>query len=64
MVLQFYESLLGDSPYFAGEELTLADVVAGTLVPSLPLFGIHLEPYPKVKAWSESQEEFVSAARG
>lgn len=52
-VLQFYESLLGDSPYFAGEELTLADVVAGTLVPSLPLFGIDLAPYPKVKAWSE-----------
>ncbi len=37
-VLQLYESLLGDSPYFAGEELTLADVVAGTLVPSLLLF--------------------------
>lgn len=52
-VLQFYESLLGDSLYFAGEELTLADIVAGTLVPSLPLFGIDLEPYPKVKVWSE-----------
>jgi glutathione S-transferase len=52
-VLQFYESLLGDSPYFAGEELTLADIVAGTLVPSLPLFSIDLAPYPKVKAWSQ-----------
>ena len=52
-VLQFYERLLGDCPYFAGEEFTLAEVVAGTLVPSLPLFGISLDEYSKLKVWSE-----------
>lgn len=58
-VLQFYENLLGDNLYFAGEEFTLAEVVAGTLIPSLPLFGISLESYPQLKAWSErlSQRE-------
>jgi glutathione S-transferase len=52
-VLQFYENLLGDKFYFAGEEFTLAEVVAGTLIPSLPLFGISLESYPQLEAWSE-----------
>ena len=58
-VLQFYETLLGDKLYFAGEEFTLAEVVAGTLIPSLPLFGISLEDYPNLKAWSDrlSQRE-------
>lgn len=47
-ILQFFEELLDEHTYFAGEEFTLADVVAGTLVPSLPL-----EDYPHLKAWSE-----------
>lgn len=29
--LSFLENLLGDSPYFASEQLTLAEIVAGTL---------------------------------
>jgi glutathione S-transferase len=52
-VMQFYESLLDGHSYFAGGEITLADIVAGTLVPSLPLFGFSLDPYPRLKAWSE-----------
>jgi glutathione S-transferase len=47
-ILQFFEELLNQQTYFAGEEFTLAEVVAGTLVPSLPL-----ENYPHLKAWSE-----------
>ncbi len=47
-ILQFLEELLNQQTYFAGEEFTLAEVVAGTLVPSLPL-----ENYPDLKAWSE-----------
>lgn len=46
-ILHFLENLLGEQTYFAGEEFTLAEVVAGTLVPSLPL-----EHYPHLKAWS------------
>lgn len=53
-ILQFFEKLLNEQKYFAGEQFTLAEVVAGTLVPSLPL-----EDYPHLKAWSEqlSQRE-------
>jgi glutathione S-transferase len=47
-ILNFFEELLNEQTYFAGDELTLAEVVAGTLVPSLPL-----ENYPRLKAWSE-----------
>jgi glutathione S-transferase len=56
-VLQFYESLLGDRPYFAGEKFTLAEVVAGTLVPSLSHFGFSLEAYPYLQAWSQRLEQ-------
>jgi glutathione S-transferase len=58
-VLQFFESLLGRGDYFLGAELSLADIVAGTLMPSLPMFGFDLRSYPKVNAWAErlSQRE-------
>jgi len=52
-VMQLYENLLGNHSYFVGEELTLADIVAGTLLPSLPLFGFSLGLYPRLKAWLE-----------
>ncbi|MBE9101278.1 glutathione S-transferase family protein [Vacuolonema iberomarrocanum] len=52
-VLQFYENLLGQHSYFVAEQLTLADIVAGTLVPSLPMLGFPLDIYPRLKAWSE-----------
>ncbi|MGF1490928.1 MAG: glutathione S-transferase family protein [Microcoleaceae cyanobacterium] len=50
--LNFMEDLLRHSPYFAGEQITLAEIVAGTMVPALPKIGISLEPYPKLQAWS------------
>ena len=51
--LSFLENLLGDSPYFAGEQLTLAEIVAGTLVYRTPDLGIALTNYPRLKVWSE-----------
>lgn len=48
IILQFLESLLGESSYFIGESLTLADIVAGTIVPSLPL-----NDYPRLQTWAE-----------
>jgi glutathione S-transferase len=56
-ILHFYETLLGDNTYFAGEKFTLAEVVAGTLIPSLPLFGFSLDDYPRLLAWAERLEE-------
>ncbi len=53
-VLTFFEKLLGDRPYFGSDNLTLADVVAGTIIPILLLRGgISLDKYPKVSAWYE-----------
>ncbi|MFB2878734.1 glutathione S-transferase family protein [Floridanema aerugineum] len=52
-ILQFYENLLGDNTYFAGEMFSLAEVVAGTLLESLPMFGIAIDIYPKLNNWLE-----------
>ncbi|AFY57025.1 glutathione S-transferase [Rivularia sp. PCC 7116] len=48
IILQMFEELLGKQTYFAGEEFTLAEVVAGTLIPSL-----RLENYPHLKAYTQ-----------
>lgn len=52
-VLNFFEGLLADRPYFGSDRLTLADIVAGTMVPGLSDFGVPLNGYPKLKAWTE-----------
>ncbi|MBN3874333.1 MULTISPECIES: glutathione S-transferase family protein [unclassified Nostoc] len=52
-VLKFFENLLDDRPYFASHNLTLAEVVAGTVVDVLPSVGISLSDYPKLNAWCD-----------
>ena len=52
-VLKFFENLLDDRPYFASHNLTLAEVVAGTVVTLLPSIGISLSKYPKLNAWCD-----------
>ncbi|MCL6752668.1 glutathione S-transferase domain-containing protein, partial [Nostoc sp. CCCryo 231-06] len=52
-VLKFLENLLDDRPYFGSENLTLAEVVAGTVVIWLPEVGISLINYPKLNAWHD-----------
>jgi glutathione S-transferase len=66
-ILQFFEDtiagadskLFGDRPYLTGNTFTSADIVAGTLVPSAAMFGISLDPYPRLNAWIDllSQRE-------
>ena len=51
--LSFLENLLGDSFYYGGEELSLADIVAGSVINVLPFFNISLDNYPRLGAWSE-----------
>ncbi|HIK17657.1 MAG TPA: glutathione S-transferase family protein [Leptolyngbyaceae cyanobacterium M33_DOE_097] len=51
--LRFLEGLLGDASFFAGEPITLAETVAGTLIPVLPKLAIPLTSYPRLQAWSE-----------
>jgi glutathione S-transferase len=50
-VLQFLEGLLDDRPYFGSKTITLADTVASTMLYTLSLADIPLDPYPKLKAW-------------
>ena len=53
-VLKFFENLLGDRAFFGSQNLTLAEVVAGTIVPWLLREGVLLsEDYPKVSAWCD-----------
>lgn len=68
-ILDLFETLLNDKHYFTGSEFTRAEVVAGTLVPSLPL-----DAHPKLKDWAarladreswqqtEAQPEDIEAA--
>lgn len=56
-VLAFFENLLGESTYFGGQQLTLAEAVAGTLIAALigfgSLWGNPLNNYPKLSDWYE-----------
>ena len=52
-VLKFFENLLDERPYFGSENITLAEVVAGTVIPWLPRGGLSLSDYPKLSAWCD-----------
>lgn len=52
-VLKFLTELLSDRPYFGSQQLTLADIVAGTAIPLLPQLGVPLEIYPQITDWCE-----------
>ena len=52
-VLKFMENLLGDSPYFGSDCLSLGDIAAGTVVPQLSSIGVSLDDYPKLNTWCE-----------
>jgi glutathione S-transferase len=56
-ILQFFESLLDHRPYFGGENITLAEAVAGTVVLFLPLVGVPLNDYQKLNAWVDRLKE-------
>lgn len=51
--LGFLENLLGEGGYFAGEQFTFAEIVAGTIVYRVPELGIALADYPRLNRWSE-----------
>nr|WP_208492054.1 glutathione S-transferase family protein [aff. Roholtiella sp. LEGE 12411] len=53
IVLKFFENLLDNRPYFGSHNLTLAEAVAGTVVPLMPTVGVSLSQYPKLSAWCD-----------
>lgn len=52
-ILKFLTECLGNSSYFGSEQLTLADIVAGTDMSFLPKLGVKLSHYPKLNDWFE-----------
>ncbi|MEA5449613.1 glutathione S-transferase family protein [Leptolyngbya sp. CCNP1308] len=53
VVLKFYADKLGDGPFFCGDQLTLADVVAGTFAPWFEQLGLPMANYPTLQAWTD-----------
>lgn len=49
-VTKFLESLLNNRPYFGSQNITLAEAVAGAVIPQLPSLGISLGNYSKMRA--------------
>lgn len=52
-VLKFFEDKLDQRPYFGSDNITFADVVAGSIVPWLFKSSINLQEYPKIIAWCD-----------
>ncbi|MBO9999418.1 MAG: glutathione S-transferase family protein [Cyanobacteria bacterium SID2] len=50
-ILNFFENLLEGKTFFAGDRLSVADLVAGTLAPNLEDLGVSLTNYPRVNTW-------------
>ncbi|MEQ8969461.1 MAG: glutathione S-transferase family protein [Coleofasciculus sp. C1-SOL-03] len=50
-VLNFLTQQLGELAYFGGNDLSLADITAGTAFPLLTRLGIELQGHPAIAAW-------------
>jgi glutathione S-transferase len=51
IILKLFESLLDSRPFFGNEYITLAEPVAGTIIPWLKQGGMSLNEYPKLNDW-------------
>lgn len=56
-VLKFFEDRITGETTFIKGQFTLADIVAGTSVLFLTLYGISFGNYPKVQAWVEALQQ-------
>jgi len=52
-VLDFLSEQLGDSAYFGGDDLSLADITAGAALSLLVRLGVELKEHPAIAAWHE-----------
>ena len=59
-VLGVLENWLAERPYFGGERLTLADIVAGTAVPILPSLGVSLKGDAHLSDWTQRLRQRAS----
>jgi glutathione S-transferase len=51
IILKLFESLLDSRPFFGSEYITIAEPVAGTVIPLLRQGGMSLNEYPKLDDW-------------
>jgi glutathione S-transferase len=51
--LDFLQNLLGNSSYFGGEHLTLAEISVGSFLYRLTDLGLPLSDYPALADWSD-----------
>lgn len=52
VVLQFYVDQLGEADFFGGDQLSLADIVAGTFAPWFEPLGLPMAHYPTLQTWT------------
>lgn len=50
--LDFFEQKLNGQPYFGGDQLSLAEVVLGTITPWFAGLGIPMADYPQMQDWT------------
>ncbi|MBT9316010.1 glutathione S-transferase family protein [Leptothoe spongobia] len=53
VVFKFWAQQLGDDQFFGGPQLSLADVVSGTMAAWFPEMGLSLADYPTLAAWRQ-----------
>ncbi|MEO0866957.1 MAG: glutathione S-transferase family protein [Cyanobacteria bacterium J06642_11] len=53
VVLNFWTQQLQDDTFFGGQQLTLADIVAGTVAAWFPEMELSLKDYPALAAWRQ-----------
>lgn len=51
IALNLFEDLLGKASYFGGKQLSLADIMAGVLVPVVCELGLDLGCHPHLQTW-------------
>ena len=59
-VLQFLTEQLGAEEYFGGDRLSLADITAGAVLPTMERLGFALKDYPTLKTWSDRVSDRVA----
>jgi glutathione S-transferase len=52
-MLNFLEQQLSNSLYIAGDRISLAEIMAGSLIIWLPYLNVTLSSYPKVELWCD-----------
>ena len=53
VIFKFWTQQLGQDDFFGGEQLTLADIVAGTVAAWFPEMELSLADYPTLAAWRQ-----------